>query len=116
MSIEICVPVKQSRMQSEMIEKEAARYSKKKRKWKGIEDKGDRGTKRAKKPTNREKQGTVVSVDQLAWKKISLVNDEFEDFEEIEGVDVEYIDKDGGNVVQFKVRSRLVEMDLHTGR
>jgi len=43
-----------------------------------------------------------VNVDQLAWKKISLQHDEFDDFEEIEGVDVEYVEKDGNKVVKFK--------------
>ena len=46
----------------------------------------------------------VVSADQLEWKKISLQNDEFDDFQEIEGVDVDYVDKDGSKVIQFKVR------------
>jgi hypothetical protein len=45
----------------------------------------------------------VTNVDQLAWKKVSLDNDEFEDFEEIEGVDVEYVETDGNKLIQFKV-------------
>jgi len=49
--------------------------------------------------------GKVVNVDQLAWKKVSLENDEFDDFEEIEGVDVDYVEVDGSKIVQFKVCS-----------
>ena len=33
----------------------------------------------------------------------TLENDEFDDFEEIEGVDVECIEKDGNKIIQFKV-------------
>jgi hypothetical protein len=51
----------------------------------------------------KEVTGAVMNVDHLAWRKISLENDEFDDFEEIEGVDVEYVDKDGNKVIQFKV-------------
>jgi ATP-dependent RNA helicase DDX24/MAK5 len=64
-------------------------------------NKGDR--KRAKR-MSEEDAGLVVSADQLEWQKISLQNDEFDDFEEIEGVDVDYVDKDGSKVIQFKVR------------
>ena len=53
-----------------------------------------------------------MNVDQLAWKKISLENDEFDDFEEIEGVDVEYVDKDGNKVFQFKVINSLGHLIL----
>jgi len=49
--------------------------------------------------------GKLVNVDQLAWKKVSLENDEFDDFEEIEGVDVDYVEVDGSKIVQFKVCS-----------
>lgn len=58
------------------------------------------------KATSRGKEvkgNLVMNVDQLAWKKISLQNDEFDDFEEIEGVDVEHVDRDGNKVIQFKV-------------
>ena len=51
--------------------------------------------------------GKVVNVDQLAWKKVSLENDEFDDFEEIEGVDVDYVQVDGSKIVQFKVCSSM---------
>jgi hypothetical protein len=55
-------------------------------------------------PPGKEVTGNVVmSADQLTWKKVSLQNDEFDDFEEIEGVDVEYADKSGSKVIQFKV-------------
>jgi hypothetical protein len=67
--------------------------SKRKRKRKGsFKDSGKGG-----------KGGEFKGADQLAWKKISLQNDEFEDFEEIEGVDIEYVDKDGHKAIQFKV-------------
>jgi len=46
-----------------------------------------------------------INADHLAWKKISLENDEFVDFEEIEGVDVEYVEKDGHKIMQLKERS-----------
>ena len=52
-----------------------------------------------------EDPGKVVNLDQLAWKKVSLANDEFDDFEEIEGVDVDYVEVDGSKIVQFKVCS-----------
>lgn len=67
--------------------------------------KGDRnGDGKRAKVNKIEKTGNVViDVDHLQWKKISLNNDEFEDLEEIEGVDVEYVDKDENKVVQFKV-------------
>jgi len=54
-------------------------------------------------PNGSAKSGEVVKIDQLAWKKVSLLDDEFDDFEEIEGVDVEYVSGDSGKVVQFKV-------------
>ena len=47
--------------------------------------------------------GIVKNADELAWKKISIENDEFDDFEEIEGVDVEYVEKDGNKMIQLKV-------------
>jgi hypothetical protein len=77
----------------------------KKRKRKDGEDKQKIRRKRARKTSgNRTKlDDAIMSVDQLAWKKISLENDEFEDFEEIEGVDVEYVEKDGNRLAQFKV-------------
>jgi hypothetical protein len=67
--------------------------------------KGDRnGDGKRAKVDKVEKAGNVVTnVDHLQWKKISLNNDEFEDLEEIEGVDVEYVEKDESKVVQFKV-------------
>jgi len=52
--------------------------------------------------------GKVVSVDQLGWKGISLENDEFDDFEELEGVDVDYVDVNGSKIVQFKVCDLLL--------
>jgi hypothetical protein len=55
-----------------------------------------------------------VNADLLAWKKISLQNDEFADFEEIEGVDVEYVKKDGHNVLQLK--ESPLQNDLLTTR
>jgi hypothetical protein len=69
--------------------------------------KGNR--KRAKGTSDTKDTGVVVNVDQLAWKKISLQNDEFDDFEEIEGVDVDYVDKDGSKVIQFKVEILLLK-------
>jgi hypothetical protein len=77
----------------------------------GISSKRKRKHERDKKPSskrsrsdgNEVRRGTVTNVDQLSWKKVSLDNDEFEDFEEIEGVDVEYIEKDGNKLIQFKV-------------
>lgn len=63
---------------------------------------------RAKGSSDAKDTGVAVNVDQLAWKKISLQNDEFDDFEEIEGVDVDYVDKDGSKVIQFKVGSLLL--------
>ena len=67
--------------------------------------KGDRNGdgKRAKVDKVEKAANVVTNVDHLQWKKISLNNDEFEDLEEIEGVDVEYIEKDESKVVQFKV-------------
>ena len=47
------------------------------------------------------KRGEALNADQLVWKKISLQNDEFDDLEEIEGVDVEYTD----GVGHFKVHN-----------
>ena len=71
-----------------------------------LKSKGDRKCAVKK---NEDEETNVMNADQLAWKKISLQNDEFDDFEEIEGVDVDYVDKDGSKVIQFKVRrySRL---------
>jgi len=63
--------------------------------------------KRATRTRKGQEEGVAVNADQLAWKKISLQNDEFEDFEEIEGVDVDYVDKDGSKVIQFKVAAPL---------
>ncbi len=63
--------------------------------------------KEAKENGGKVLTGEVMNVDQLEWKKISLENDEFDDFEEIEGVDVEYVDKDGNKVIQFKVINSL---------
>ena len=60
-------------------------------------------TKRAKTLSHSETVEAPKNPDELAWKKISLENDEFEDFEEIDGVDVEYVEKDGSKVIQFKV-------------
>lgn len=59
--------------------------------------------KKSKGSTEAKRTSEVRNVDQLAWKKISLENDEFDDFEEIEGVDVEYVEKDGNKIIQFKV-------------
>lgn len=59
-----------------------------------------------------EDPGKVVNLDQLAWKKVSLANDEFDDFEEIEGVDVDYVDVDGSKIVQFKVCSSQCLVEL----
>jgi hypothetical protein len=80
-------------------------------KGRGISFKRQRKHERDKKPNSKRsrsdqdevRRGTVTNVDQLSWKKVSLDNDEFEDFEEIEGVDVEYIEKDGNKMIQFKV-------------
>ena len=85
------------------MEKQGDGYNNKKRKRKNGGNKAKRDTKRVKKHLNLGKRGTVMNVDQLAWKKISIENDEFDDFEEIEGVDVDYVDKDGSKVIQFKV-------------
>src|SRR5215471_14933723 len=77
-----------------------------KRKHKGTDGKQENKRKRRKERKEnggKEVTGTVMNVDQLTWTKISLENDEFDDFEEIEGVDVEYVDKDGSKVIQFKV-------------
>jgi hypothetical protein len=60
-------------------------------------------SKRSRSNGDKVRRGTVTNVDQLAWKKVSLDNDEFEDFEEIEGVDVEYVETDGNKLIQFKV-------------
>jgi hypothetical protein len=63
-----------------------------------------RGKKKRASATQQTKpNGPPKSADELAWKKISLENDEFDDFEEIEGVDIEYVEKDGSKVIQFKV-------------
>jgi hypothetical protein len=51
----------------------------------------------------KEEGGKVLNVEQLGWKGVSLENDEFDDFEELEGVDVDYVDVNGSKVVQFKV-------------
>ena len=77
---------------------------KKKRKWKEV-DGGQKGNGKRRKEI-KENEG--LNADQLAWKKISLENDEFDDFEEIEGVDVEYVDKDHNKVIQFKVYCKIV--------
>jgi hypothetical protein len=53
--------------------------------------------------------GEVLNVEQLGWKGISLGNDEFDDFEELEGVDVDYVDVNGSKIVQFKVCDLLVQ-------
>ena len=74
-----------------------------KRKRKGTDGKEKSKGKRQKETKENAVSGAVMNVDQLAWTKISLENDEFDDFEEIEGVDVEYVDKDGNKVIQFKV-------------
>jgi len=60
-------------------------------------------TKRAKSSSHSGTVQAPKNPHELAWKKVSLENDEFEDFEEIEGVDVEYVEKDGSKVIQFKV-------------
>ena len=84
----------------ERMEKQKGLFKKRKRK----EEKGEKNRNGKKKKEGRGRGGgKIVSVDQLAWKKISLQNDEFEDFEEIEGVEVEYVKKDGRDVIQFKV-------------
>jgi len=67
------------------------------------EGEGKRKEKMLEKKGGEGKVGEVMSADQLGWKKVSLENDEFDDFEEIEGVDVEYLEKDGNKVIQFKV-------------
>ena len=64
---------------------------------------GEKKKENAKRTKTAKGLGSIVSVDQLAWRKISLQNDEFDDFEEIEGVDVEHVKKDGQDVIQFKV-------------
>jgi len=86
-----------------------------KRKWNEADRKLKRSGKRrkeAKENGGKVLTGEVMNVDQLAWKKISLENDEFDDFEEIEGVDVEYVDKDGNKVIQFKVINSLGHLIL----
>ena len=75
-----------------------------KRKHKGDRNDNSKRVKVLKDENRSEKTANVVTnVDHLQWKKISLNNDEFEDLEEIEGVDVEYVDNDESKVVQFKV-------------
>jgi len=59
--------------------------------------------------------GVVKNADELAWKKISIENDEFDDFEEIEGVDVEYVEKDGNKMIQLKVFRRICSSGLLVG-
>jgi hypothetical protein len=79
---------------------------KRKRRWDGGDGarKSDgKQRKKMKEDVGRKVVGEVINVDQLAWNKISLENDEFEDFEEIEGVDVEYVEKGGKQIIQFKV-------------
>jgi intein/homing endonuclease len=71
-----------------------------KRKNKGRNDSCDSGT-----TTDLAAVTGGINADHLAWKKISLENDEFVDFEEIEGVDVEYVEKDGHKLMQLKERS-----------
>jgi hypothetical protein len=84
--------------------KEQVGHLYRKRKHKG--DRNDNGKRvKVSKSENKSeiKANVVTNVDHLQWKKISLNNDEFEDLEEIEGVDVEYVDKDESKIVQFKV-------------
>jgi hypothetical protein len=81
-----------------------------KRKRGEIDGKQKKNGKRSKRDIqkNGDEVGEVImNVDQLAWKKISLENDEFDDFEEIEGIDVESVEKDGNKVLQFKVMCSL---------
>jgi hypothetical protein len=47
--------------------------------------------------------GVIINADQLDWKKTSLENGEFDDLDEIEGVDVQYEENNGAKVAQFKV-------------
>jgi hypothetical protein len=98
---------------------EKQRYGK--RKWSDGERKsGD--SKRVKKGKQgdggKEKGGEVLNVEQLGWKGVSLENDEFDDFEELEGVDVDYVEVNGSKIVQFKVYNplRLILMVLEAGQ
>lgn len=65
-----------------------------------------RNTNKRPKTEPQNAAGAIVNVDQLSWKKVSLQNDEFDDFEEIEGVDIEYVKKEENDVIQFKVSPR----------
>ena len=77
----------------------------------------DGGAKKTKgKRTKTNEHGVVMDIDQLPWKKISMENDEFEDFEEVEGVDVEYIDKDGSKHVYLKVYRILIRLIVGSGQ
>src|ERR1700733_4746984 len=71
---------------------------KRKRSEKGTRQSNKGDHKRAKRMSEVD-ASLAVNADQLEWKKISLQNDEFDDFEEIEGVDVDYVDKDGSKVI-----------------
>jgi hypothetical protein len=66
-------------------------------------EKNERNGSGKKKAVPGSSAGSIVRADQLAWKGISVQNDEFDDFEEIEGVDVEHIKRDGQDVIRFKV-------------
>jgi hypothetical protein len=82
-----------------------------KRKHKGDRNDNSKRVKVSKGENRSEKAANVVTnLDHLQWKKISLNNDEFEDLEEIEGVDVEYVDNDESKIVQFKVS---ISSELH---
>lgn len=92
-------------MLDEQYSNNASKDKKRKRSEKEIISRKRGNRNRAKGTSDSRDAGVAVNVDQLAWKKISLQNDEFDDFEEIEGVDVDYVDKDGSKVIQFKVGS-----------
>jgi hypothetical protein len=63
---------------------------------------------RAKTDAEAGTSGSVMDLDQLEWNKVSLQHDEYDDFEEIEGVDVEYVHEGGNKLIQFKVYPSLV--------
>jgi hypothetical protein len=75
-------------------------------------EKKDGANKRAKKGWQNDggkKDGRdVLNVEQLGWKGVSLENDEFDDFEELEGIDVDYVDVNGSKIVQFKASHLFV--------
>src|SRR5271170_3096867 len=88
-SASLCPSAIQRAMNASQIDGQGP--SKKRKRKTPLPDNGEEAEAPGKAPNGNAKPRELVKADQLAWKKVSLLNDEFDDFEEIEGVDVEYV-------------------------